>query len=241
MLDGAERNGFASIISWQPHGKAFLIHKPDAFAASVLPKYFEGSKLTSFQRQLYIYGFQRIKNKNSPDCKALYHELFCRGHQSLSMRMKREKIRGRKRTLLTEPNFYSESRVSANNICNSTKDISRTTVSPSSSPVLYPSTKDISGTTVYPSSSPVLYPSNLERNNIAAEHSEESLGSSDCWIRAEHLFTSIQDNPSSFPSLYIPQMVVPNVNNDCSRRKDEETISYEAMVFCGKPFFSIRK
>jgi hypothetical protein len=219
MLDGAERNGFASIVSWQPHGKAFLIHKPDAFASSVLPKYFEGSKFRSFQRQLHIYGFQRIKNKNSPDCNALYHELFCRGHQSLSLRMKREKIKGGKRTLLTEPNFYSESGVSANKIGNCTKDIS-----------------------VYPSSSPLLYPSNLlGRNNIPAEHGEESLGSSECWIRAAHLFTSIQDTPSTFPSLYIPQMVVPNVHNDCSRRKDEEVISSEEMVFCGKHFFSIRK
>lgn len=225
MLDGAERNGFASIVSWQPHGKAFLIHKPDDFASDVLPKYFEGSKFRSFQRQLHIYGFQRIKNKNSPDCNALYHELFCRGHQSLSMRMKREKIKGDKRTLLTEPNFYSESsRGSANKSCNSTKDISRTTGNPSSS-------------------TPVIYPSNLvDRNNITAEHSAESIGSSECWIRAAHLFTSIQDAPpSSFPSLHKPQKVVPNVHNDCCRRKDEETISSEEMVFCGKHFFSIRK
>lgn len=38
MLDDAEEQDFASIVSWQPHGRCFVVHKPREFVEMVLPK-----------------------------------------------------------------------------------------------------------------------------------------------------------------------------------------------------------
>lgn len=110
LLEGVERDGNGSIISWQPHGKAFRIHQPKQFSSSILPQYFKSLKFRSFQRQLQIYGFKRIQNKNSPDYNAYWHELFKRGEFELCLNMKRTKIKGNKVNFKQEkePDFYRE-------------------------------------------------------------------------------------------------------------------------------------
>jgi hypothetical protein len=55
VLDQVERDGLAHVISWQAHGRCFVIHKPKEFVDHVMPSYFRQSKLTSFQRQLNLY------------------------------------------------------------------------------------------------------------------------------------------------------------------------------------------
>lgn len=40
-----------TIVSWLPHGRAFIVRKPKEFTAQIMPKFFRQSKLTSFQRQ----------------------------------------------------------------------------------------------------------------------------------------------------------------------------------------------
>ena len=59
-LTAIEDAGLTHIISWQPHGRAVLIHKPKEFEDEVMETYFAMKKLTSFQRQLNLYGFRRI-------------------------------------------------------------------------------------------------------------------------------------------------------------------------------------
>lgn len=72
LLSETEQLGFEDIISWQPHGRSFLIHKPKDFVKEVVPKYFQSTKLSSFQRQLSLYGFVRLTNEG-PDKGAYYH------------------------------------------------------------------------------------------------------------------------------------------------------------------------
>jgi len=73
MLGDAEKLGFQDVISWQPHGRCFMVHQPKTFADSVMPKYFRHTRLSSFQRQLSLYGFLRLARKG-PDHGAYYHE-----------------------------------------------------------------------------------------------------------------------------------------------------------------------
>jgi hypothetical protein len=96
LLEDSAREGNESIVSFQPHGKAFRIHKPKEFAGAVLPRYFGETKYRSFQRQLAIYGFERIKDKNCVDNGAYFHELFIKGKHNLCLHMTRQKVKGTK-------------------------------------------------------------------------------------------------------------------------------------------------
>ena len=96
------------VITWLPHGRAFLVRKPKLFTSEVMSGYFRQSKLTSFQRQLNLYGFRRITQ--GPDAGAYYHELFLQGRPQLCMRMQRQKVKGtghkQPTDVTTEPDFY---------------------------------------------------------------------------------------------------------------------------------------
>mmetsp|Transcript_26354 Transcript_26354/g.46825 ORF Transcript_26354/g.46825 Transcript_26354/m.46825 type:complete len:347 (+) Transcript_26354:315-1355(+) len=111
MLDHMEDNGDKSIVCWQPHGRAFTVHKPKEFVVKIMPKFFNQTKYASFQRQLNLYGFSRLTH--GPDKGAYYHSCFVRGERNLCRRMIRQKIKGTKvrKTLSPEeePNFYRAS------------------------------------------------------------------------------------------------------------------------------------
>ena len=107
MLEEIERDGLGHIISWQSHGRCFVIRKPKEFVSHIMPTYFNQSKLPSFQRQLNLYGFQRLTK--GPDKGAYYNELFLRGkfflcHQIQRVRVKGTLVRARS-SPETEPDF----------------------------------------------------------------------------------------------------------------------------------------
>jgi hypothetical protein len=108
MLDAMDKTGNKSIVCWQPHGRAFMVHKPKDFVQEVMSHFFNQTKYASFQRQLNLYGFSRLTH--GPDKGAYYHNCFVRGNRHLCKGMIRQKIKGTKvRKSLSpedEPNFY---------------------------------------------------------------------------------------------------------------------------------------
>lgn len=108
MLNELKSDGLDHIISWQPHGRCFVVHKQTLFVETVLPMWFRQSKFASFQRQLNLYGFKRLTSGR--DKGGYYHELFLRGKPHLANKIPRTKLKNdgaRKSTSPeTEPNFY---------------------------------------------------------------------------------------------------------------------------------------
>ena len=81
MLDSETKLSAASpnhprVIAWSSSGKAFRIYDTHAFANVVLPKYFRTKKFSSFQRNLNLYGFTKIRR--GPDVDMYAHPAFLR-------------------------------------------------------------------------------------------------------------------------------------------------------------------
>ena len=108
MLDSVQADGREGIVSWQPHGRCFIVHKPKEFV-DLLPRYFKISKLASFQRQLNLYGFQRLTR--GKDRGGYYHELFLRNRIFLAHNIQRIKVKGTKVRARSnpeqEPDFWT--------------------------------------------------------------------------------------------------------------------------------------
>jgi hypothetical protein len=109
MLDKIEADGLAHVVSWQPHGRCFVVHKPKEFVNHVMPHYFKQTKMASFQRQLNLYGFNRLTG--GLDKGGYYHEMFLRGKVSIAYDIHRKRVKGTGVRLPTnpddEPNFYA--------------------------------------------------------------------------------------------------------------------------------------
>jgi hypothetical protein len=101
VLDQVEADGLSHVVSWQPHGRCFVIHQPKEFTDHIMPHYFRQTKLTSFQRQLNLYGFQRLTRGS--DSGGYYHERFLRGKEFLCKHMVRTKVKGTKFKAASSP------------------------------------------------------------------------------------------------------------------------------------------
>ena len=110
MLCEVEEAGEEATVSFFPHGRAFTVHNPARFVTEILPKYFRQSRLSSFQRQLNLYGFTRISQ--GPDAGGYYHELFLKGRPNLCLHMRRVGVpqnptKQAAKASSNEPDFYS--------------------------------------------------------------------------------------------------------------------------------------
>jgi hypothetical protein len=92
MLDAAEVESFTSTVSWLPDQKSFKVHDADDFVGRIMPRYFKQTKFKSFQRQINMWGFERILN--GPGKGGYTHACFIRGQPSLCKQMKRTKVKG---------------------------------------------------------------------------------------------------------------------------------------------------
>lgn len=76
-----------SLISWSPSGKAFRIEDVTLFSTLILPKYFRTNKFSSFQRNLNLYGFSKVRR--GPDTDMYAHPSFLRGQPDLLSELKK--------------------------------------------------------------------------------------------------------------------------------------------------------
>ena len=109
ILDEIEdsNSNMKNAISWLPHGRAFHIRNGDIFKREVLAKYFKNCKISSFYRQINLYGFIRLTT--GCETGAYYHEYFLRGKAFLTKNIVRTKKGTKIRPTSApknEPNFY---------------------------------------------------------------------------------------------------------------------------------------
>ena len=107
MLEQVQADGNSHIVSWQPHGRCFVVHEPELFK-ELLPRYFSLSKVSSFQRQLNLYDFTRLTR--GKDKGGYYNEFFLRGRAHLLGKIQRIKVKGTgvraRSNPEQEPNFW---------------------------------------------------------------------------------------------------------------------------------------
>ena len=83
---------YKAIMSWQPDGRAFTIHKPDLFVKELLPKYFSCAEIgviktmNGFKEHLSKWGFVRFTT--GPQAGAFVHRCFVRGKRSHCKQMR---------------------------------------------------------------------------------------------------------------------------------------------------------
>eukprot|EP00580_Thalassiosira_gravida_P020937 CAMPEP_0201676184 /NCGR_PEP_ID=MMETSP0494-20130426/41246_1 /ASSEMBLY_ACC=CAM_ASM_000839 /TAXON_ID=420259 /ORGANISM="Thalassiosira gravida, Strain GMp14c1" /LENGTH=353 /DNA_ID=CAMNT_0048158835 /DNA_START=5 /DNA_END=1066 /DNA_ORIENTATION=- len=107
VLEKVETLGLSAAVSWQPHGRAFLIKDRDLFMTDVVPRSFKAKKIRSFQRQCHLWGFHRISTGR--DAGSWWHESFIRGRPQELKHITRTRIKGLSSSLLNiNPNFYED-------------------------------------------------------------------------------------------------------------------------------------
>jgi len=107
MLSDASRHGHQYVISWAPHGKAFMIHDRPYFSNNIMPSYFK-SKFTSFRQSLRNHGFGQVGG-NGWDEGAYYHKLFLRDEPQLCQGLTQDQMKKSMPEWIPvedEPNFY---------------------------------------------------------------------------------------------------------------------------------------
>mmetsp|Transcript_23287 Transcript_23287/g.43233 ORF Transcript_23287/g.43233 Transcript_23287/m.43233 type:complete len:534 (-) Transcript_23287:471-2072(-) len=81
MMQDAGKCGFEDVVSWQPTNSSFKVYDTNRFVKEIMPKYFKQTRYKSFQRQLNIYGFQRIHD--GPHRGGYHHPYFLKDNPQL--------------------------------------------------------------------------------------------------------------------------------------------------------------
>ena len=90
MLSAAQSEHFHDVVSWEPNGLSFKVHRIEDFVQQILPLYFDQTKFESFRRQLNLYGFTRITR--GPNRGMYVHRCFLKSDRSLCQHVTRQNI-----------------------------------------------------------------------------------------------------------------------------------------------------
>ena len=79
---------YQNIIHWSDNGKYFIVQNLHDFTENILNKYYKHNNYSSFVRQLNMYDFHKIRNK---DNFIVYeHSMFCKNGKNLIGQIKRK-------------------------------------------------------------------------------------------------------------------------------------------------------
>mmetsp|Transcript_8290 Transcript_8290/g.17263 ORF Transcript_8290/g.17263 Transcript_8290/m.17263 type:complete len:599 (+) Transcript_8290:81-1877(+) len=102
------------IATFSPDGKSFRVFDQTTFAQKQLPQYFKHSNWGSFVRQLNLYGFTSVRDKEGVEGVWWSHELFLRDRTDLLDKIKRTK----KKTATPKASASSNGSVAVNTNAN---------------------------------------------------------------------------------------------------------------------------
>jgi HSF-type DNA-binding len=68
MLNELESDGLSHIVSWQPHGRCFVVHKQEDFVKTILPMYVRGKSIPQCEPFILLsahvtFSFQVVPSK----------------------------------------------------------------------------------------------------------------------------------------------------------------------------------
>eukprot|EP00980_Cylindrotheca_fusiformis_P013527 scaffold3450_cov114-Cylindrotheca_fusiformis.AAC.32 len=95
LMNMLSDDSIADIVSWLPHGRSFVVLRPDIFTTEILPKYLPpidsrtSTKYPSFTRKLNRWGFRQATK--GPDTGAFHHPNFRRDNPNLLLHMECQK------------------------------------------------------------------------------------------------------------------------------------------------------
>lgn len=235
ILDTIEEDGHEDVMSWQPHGRCFLVHQPKVFLKEIMPRYFKQRKFASFQRQLNLYGFQRLTTGR--DKGGYYHELFLRNKPVLAQRIKRQRIKGTgvrpRSNPEEEPDFYKMPSCFAENdvpdaelcyIFEKEKDV----------PMEVTSSEEKSRSSSSSSSAPLMDPVDEDEDEEMPRSPSPAVA--DHRTATEKLCSSFQPEPTTSSN------VVPFIVTSCSKSElnrpesSDDDDNADVVIFEGKPF-----
>jgi hypothetical protein len=91
MLQNSLSESKDNVVSWLPEGRAFKVHNVPVFVHDILPQYFKQTKYKSFQRQLNLWGFERLTS--GPMKGAYFHPSFLRDHPDWCKHLTRQRAK----------------------------------------------------------------------------------------------------------------------------------------------------